>query len=49
MWTHDESELQGWYDFKKKLSDAPVSSGSVMYYVQVGAFSSRDNAEAYLT
>lgn len=50
MWTHDESELQGWYDFKKKLSAAPADDddGDVLYCVQTAAFRNKDYAEKEL-
>ena len=50
MWCHDESELEGWRKFQKMFGylDDTSPSNSVLYYVQVGAFSSRANAEAYL-
>lgn len=49
MWTHDESELQGWYNFKKKLSPAPVKAeDDVIYCVQTGAFRNKAYAEKEL-
>lgn len=56
MWTHNEKELDGWYDFVSQLRDKTVeqqkqeaiSVKKKMYYVQVGAFGIRANAEKYL-
>lgn len=49
MWTHDESELQEWYDFKKKLSPAPAKAeNDVIYCVQTGAFRNKEYAEKEL-
>lgn len=47
MWTHSEAELEGWRKFQKMFS-SEASKSEEMFYVQVGAFSSRENAEAYL-
>lgn len=49
MWTHNESELKNWYDFKARLSStSDAAAKKEMYYVQVGAFSVKENAEKYL-
>ena len=57
MWTHNDAELEGWRKFQKMFSyDAskPVSTPATasddgkLYYVQVGAFKSKENAENYL-
>lgn len=56
MWTRSEAELSGWYDFVSRLRDKTVeqqkqeaiSAKKKMYYVQVGAFGIRANAEKYL-
>ena len=56
MWTHNENELQGYYEFIERLRDKTVqqakeeaiSPNKKMYYVQVGAFGIRANAEKYL-
>lgn len=47
MWTHTEAELADWRKFQKMFS-SKTSKSEEMFYVQVGAFSSRENAEAYL-
>lgn len=50
MWTHNESELEGWRKFQKMFQASENEGGSkLMYYVQVGAFKSKSNAEDYLT
>lgn len=49
MWTHDESELQGWYDFKKKLVPVPENAeDDVIYCVQTGAFRNKAYADREL-
>lgn len=56
MWTHNESELQGYYEFLERLryktvqqaKEENISPNKKMWYVQVGAFGIRSNAEAYL-
>ena len=47
MWTHSEAELEGWRKFQNMFAPETVKTEE-MFYVQVGAFSSRENAEAYL-
>lgn len=47
MWTHSEAELEDWRKFQKMFS-SKTSKSEEMFYVQVGAFKSRENAEAYL-
>ena len=47
MWTHTEAELVGWRKFQNMFAPETVKTEE-MFYVQVGAFSSRENAEAYL-
>lgn len=47
MWVHSESELEGWKRFRKMFT-ASTAESNKMFYVQVGAFKSRENAEAYL-
>lgn len=47
MWTHTEAELAGWRKFQNMFAPETVKTEE-MFYVQVGAFSSRENAEAYL-
>ena len=46
MWTHSEAELEGWKKFQQMFM--PAVESNQMFYVQVGAFKSRKNAEAYL-
>ena len=46
MWTHSEAELEGWKKFRQMFM--PAVESNQMFYVQVGAFSSRENAKAYL-
>ena len=46
MWTHSEAELEGWKKFRQMFM--PAAESNQMFYVQVGAFKSRENAEAYL-
>ncbi|MGN1136978.1 MAG: N-acetylmuramoyl-L-alanine amidase [Oscillospiraceae bacterium] len=55
MWTHNEAELAGWKKFQKMFgysfageSTENKESSNYMYYVQVGAFSSKENAQRYL-
>lgn len=50
MWTHSEAELASWRNFQKMFmnSSAVEKNSEPMYYVQVGAFSSKSNAETYL-
>ena len=47
MWVHSESELEGWKRFRKMFT-ASTAESNQMFYVQVGAFSSKANAEKYL-
>ena len=47
MWTHNDSELEGWHKFQKMFAPELVND-ELMYYVQVGAFKSKANAEKYL-
>lgn len=47
MWTHSEAELEGWRKFQKMFT-ARAAESNQMFYVQVGAFRSRENAEDYL-
>lgn len=47
MWTHTEAELAGWRKFQNMFAPEVVKSEE-MFYVQVGAFKSRENAETYL-
>lgn len=44
-WNLDSSSEEKWLDFKKKISSG---ENSFMYYVQVGAFVDRANAENFL-
>ena len=46
-WNADSGSEAKWQAFKQAISGTAVSA-SVKYYVQVGAFSSRANAENYL-
>lgn len=51
MWTHSEKELDGWYKFKETIKDVEAVKQDdkvPMYYVQVGAFKSKENAEKFL-
>ena len=58
MWTHNDAELEGWRKFQKMFgynTSKPVSTPTTttpddgkLYYVQVGAFKSKENAENYL-
>ncbi|MDY2864450.1 MAG: SPOR domain-containing protein, partial [Oscillospiraceae bacterium] len=48
MWVHSEDELEGWKRFRKMFT-ASAAESNQMFYVQVGAFRSRENAEAYLS
>ena len=57
MWTHNDAELEGWRKFQKMLGcDASESTpkpestpdNQKLYYVQVGAFKSKENADKYL-
>lgn len=47
MWVHSEAELEGWKRFRKMFT-ASTAESNQMFYVQVGAFKSRENAEDYL-
>ena len=53
MWSHNEKELQGWYDFKNRVAGktetatTPTTTGKI-YRVQVGAFRNKANADAQL-
>lgn len=47
MWTHTEAELAGWRKFQNMFAPETVKTEE-MFYVQIGAFKSRENAEAYL-
>lgn len=46
-WNLDSGSEAKWQAFKQAISGAAVSA-SAKYYVQVGAFNSRENAEKYL-
>ena len=58
MWTHNDAELEGWRKFQKmfgydasKTASTPTATApdnGKLYYVQVGAFKSKENAENYL-
>ena len=56
MWTHNDTELEGWKKFQKMFgynASKPISVPNTpddgkLYYVQVGAFKSKENAENYL-
>lgn len=53
MWTHSESDLSGWYDFKKRIGTGITISKTdekpkELYRVQVGAFASEANAQSFL-
>lgn len=58
MWTHNDTELEGWRKFQKMFGynasttvSAPTATTPAdgkLYYVQVGAFKSKENAEKYL-
>ena len=58
MWTHNDAELEGWREFQKmfgydasKSASTPTATApddGKLYYVQVGAFKSKENAENYL-
>lgn len=56
MWTHEEKELNGYYDFIAKIKGKPIaqqkqeqiSAKKKLYCVQVGAFGIRSNAEKML-
>lgn len=47
-WNADSGSEAKWTAFKQAISGAAVSASAPKYYVQVGAFSSRKNAENYL-
>ena len=55
MWSHNEKELQGWYDFKNRVSGKTATTTTQttpttgkIYRVQVGAFRNKANADAQL-
>ena len=47
-WNADSGSEAKWVAFKQAVSGGAVSASAPKYYVQVGAFSSRENAENYL-
>lgn len=47
-WNADSGSEAKWTAFKQAVSGGAVSAAAPKYYVQVGAFSSRENAENYL-
>lgn len=47
-WNADSGSEAEWEKFKARLSEASAVPAKKMYYVQVGAFSSKWNAEKYL-
>ena len=47
-WNADSGSEAKWTAFKQAISGGAVSAAAPKYYVQVGAFSSRENAEKYL-
>lgn len=47
-WNADSGSEAKWTAFKQAISGGAVSAEAPKYYVQVGAFSSRENAEKYL-
>ncbi|MDY2847449.1 MAG: N-acetylmuramoyl-L-alanine amidase [Oscillospiraceae bacterium] len=47
-WNADSGSEAKWTAFKQAISGAAVSASASKYYVQVGAFSSKANAEKYL-
>ena len=47
-WNADSGSETKWTAFKQAVSGEAVSAAAPKYYVQVGAFSSRENAEKYL-
>lgn len=51
MRCRSENELEGWRKFQKLFgyTEPEASSSALVYYVQVGAFKSKANLEAYLT
>ena len=47
-WNADSGSEAKWTAFKQAISGAAVSASAPKYYVQVGAFGSKSNAEKYL-
>ena len=47
-WNADSGSEAKWAAFKQAISGAAVSASAPKYYVQVGAFGSKSNAEKYL-
>ena len=47
-WNADSGSEAKWTAFKQAISGAAVSAAAPKYYVQVGAFGSKANAEKYL-
>ena len=47
-WNKESGSEAEWEKFKAKLTDRTALPAKKMYYVQVGAFSEKANAEAYL-
>ena len=47
-WNADSGSEAKWQAFKQAISGAAVSASAPKYYVQVGAFGSKANAEKYL-
>ena len=47
-WNADSGSETKWTAFKQAISGAAVSASAPKYYVQVGAFGSKSNAEKYL-
>lgn len=47
-WNTDSGSEAKWQAFKQAISGAAVSASAPKYYVQVGAFGSKANAEKYL-
>ena len=47
-WNADSGSEAKWAAFKQAISGAAVSASAPKYYVQVGAFGSKANAEKYL-
>ena len=47
-WNADSGSEAKWQAFKQAISGAAVSASAPKYYVQVGAFGSKSNAEKYL-
>ena len=47
-WNADSGSEAKWVAFKQAVSGGTVSAAAPKYYVQVGSFASRENAENYL-